>query len=202
MLLRPTFLALAVALLPTAGLAQPSEEDRIRQIAERLDQVLGALEERNAAHSDFVAQLQQGLVNIEQADERVQELIDQLTQATDNMQDGSEIDTAIDDYKGVLTGLIAEAEASNNDAIKAAIPELREDLATLEAQDGTRAGTVIEARNLIRALEQDREAIAFFIRANQAQRAAALISANIDEFVQIVADGKELAASLMGTINP
>jgi DNA repair exonuclease SbcCD ATPase subunit len=182
--------------------SQSPEEARVQEIAAEIDSLMKTLAARTEEYPAFIAELQDGLVTIEQADERVDQLIAELKSATDGMEDGTALDNAIDDYKTATSDLIAEATASNNTAIKSAIPALEETLAGLEEDDASRAATVIKARNLIRTLETDKEAISFFIRANQVQRAAALISANIDEFEEIVANGQELATKLMGSINP
>jgi hypothetical protein len=118
------------------------------------------------------------------------------------MEDGSDFDNAIDAYIDSTTALISEAEASANQAIRATAPALREILGGLESDDERRAATVIEARNLVRVLEQNREALAFFIRANQVAQAAALIHEHVEEFQKIVEDGKVLASDLLQPANP
>ena len=51
---------------------------------------------------EFLDQLEQGLVDIEQADAKVAELIDNLRLATEQMEDGSDFDTAIDNYQAQI----------------------------------------------------------------------------------------------------
>ena len=179
-----------------------SERDRVSTMAERIATVMQGLEDRAETYPQFITDLQDGVATIEQADEQVAELISQLQIATDQMDDNSEFDTAIDDYKAATVALIAEAEASPLEVVKSAIPDLEVSLSELEALDQRRAETVVEARNLIRVLEQNREAIAFFIKANQVQRATDVIQSNLDEFEQIVDDGKNLASDLMDAANP
>ena len=98
--------------------------------------------------------------------------------------------------------MIAEADASNNQIIKDEIPNLEATLEGLDADDEQRARTVIEARNLIRTLEENREAIAFFIKADRVQRAADLIRANVVDFSEIIDGGKLLASSLLDEASP
>ncbi|MEL6958746.1 MAG: hypothetical protein AAGL89_07335 [Pseudomonadota bacterium] len=203
-MIKPFFLAAVFSAMSLPALAQaPSaEEARVNEIAAQLELVMTGLEERAEGYPAFIEELQAGLVTIERADEEVGELIAQLTAATDQMDDQSDFDAAIDEYRDATVALIAEAEGSNNEAIKAAIPDLEASLEELNASDDQRAETVIEARNLIRSLEQNREAIAFFIRAGQVQRATALIQQNVDEFAEIVENGKALAGSLTPAANP
>jgi ABC-type transporter Mla subunit MlaD len=207
--MKPIFIYAAVVAIGVSVIGQGvvaqtegDEQDRVAAMAEQLQTVMDGLGERAESYPVFIQELQDGLVTIEQADEEVAALIEQLTLATDQMDDQSDFDGAIDEYKTATVDLIAFAEASNNSDIIASIPDLQEQLAGLEASDDQRAETVIEARNLIRTLEQNREALAFFIRANQVQRASALIQVNVDEFAQIVSDGKELAGGLMSAANP
>lgn len=178
------------------------EEARVNSMAEQLQILMSGLEERAEGYPAFIEDLKNGLVTIEQADEQVGALIAQLTEATNQMDDQSEADAAIDAYKAATVELIAEAEASGNDAIKSYIPDLENTLGRLETSDQTRAQRVIEARNLIRTLEQNSEAIAFFIRAGEVERAAGLIEQNIAEFSDLVENGKEFASGLMPAANP
>lgn len=193
---------LMFAASPLHAQVAQTEKERVTVMAERLATVMNGLEQRAESYPTFINDLKKGLVTIEQADERVASLIDQLRQATDQMDDKSELDQAIDDYSSATVDLIAEASASNNTVIKEAIPGLETSLAELRAADDKRAETVIAARNLIRSLEQNREAIAFFIKADQVQRASELIVANVADFSRIVEDGKALADGLIAPANP
>ncbi len=187
---------------PATTQVTESEKDRIRAMAEEISSVMAALETRSTGYPKFIADLQAGLVTIEQADEQVQQLISELTAVTDKMEDGGDLDTSIDAYRTATSALIAEAEASNKDQIKSLIPGLQKTLTELGTSDESRASTVIEARNLIRSLEQNREEIAFFIKADQVQRASDLIAANLTEFSGIIEKGKALAAGLISGANP
>lgn len=189
-----------------AGLATaqptPSEKARVAEMASSIAELMSSLEQRAQDYPVFLDQLEQGLVDIEQADATVAELIDQLQMATQEMEDGSDFDTAIDDYKQQTTALIAEAEASNNKIIKAEVPNLQAVLEGLQEDDEARARTVIEARNLIRTLEENREAIAFFIKADSVQQAAELIRANVVDFSEIIDSGKDVASRLLDETSP
>jgi hypothetical protein len=200
----PVILAAGVLFYGLSAVAQvvDSEQERVRMMAEQIATVMNSLEDRAAGYPKFIEDLQAGLVTIEQADEEVAKLIQQLTDATDKMEDGGEFDASIDAYKDATTALLAQAEASNNDAIKASIPDLEGTLDNLGKSDEARTQTVIEARNLVRSLEQNREAIAFFIKANQVQRASQLISDNVVEFNTIIESGKTLASGLTEAANP
>lgn len=180
----------------------PSEKARVAEMANSIAELMSSLEQRAQDYPVFLDQLEQGLVDIEQADATVAELIDQLQMATQEMEDGSDFDTAIDDYKQQTTALIAEAEASNNKIIKAEVPNLQAVLDGLQEDDEARARTVIEARNLIRTLEENREAIAFFIKADSVQQAAELIRANVVDFSEIIDSGKDVASRLLDETSP
>lgn len=194
----------AIGLWSGLALAQPtpSEKERVAEMAGAISELMTSLEQRAADYPAFLDQLEQGLVDIEQADATVAELIDNLRNATAQMEDGSDFDMAIDDYKAQTTELIAEAEASNNAIIKGEVANLQEVLDGLEEDDQARARTVIEARNLIRTLEENREAIAFFIKADSVQRAAELIRANVVDFSEIIDSGKTVASRLLDETSP
>lgn len=195
---------LMLAFWATLAAAQPtpSEKERVAEMAGAITELMASLEQRAADYPEFLDQLEQGLVDIEQADAKVAELIDNLRLATEQMEDGSDFDTAIDNYQAQTTALIAEAEASNNRIIKAEIPNLTAVLDGLKADDQARARTVIEARNLIRTLEENREAIAFFIKADSVQRAAELIRGNVVDFSEIIDAGKTVASRLLDETSP
>ena len=178
--------------------AQPTNEEkaRVRAISEQIEVLLSDLESQASEYPEVMVELRQGLINIETADETVQKLIDQLTEITDNMEEGSEFEGAIASYVEFTASLIAEAEGSNSDAQKALIPDLKETLEGLKENDRTRRQTVVDARNVIRQLEKNREDIAFFIKAGEVQQAAELIDAQVGEFARIVEQGKSLANDL------
>ena len=174
-----------------------SAQVEVEQMAGQLKALMEQLSTRTEEFPPFIAELEQGLVNIEQAQERVAGLIANLEEAIKQMEDDSAFDQAIDAYKVQTLALIAEAEASNNDAIKLAIAGLQETLDGLEADDRKRSATVVEARNLLRTLEQNDEALVFFMKADQVQLAAQSIRANLDEFASILENGKVLAESIL-----
>lgn len=174
--------------------------DEIAAAVATIETLVTQLQTRTEGYPAFIAELQEGLVTIEQADERVAELIASLRQATTQLEDDSEVDRAIDDYLAETEALIAEADGSDIQMIRDRIPALRDTAAALHASDQARAEMVIEARNLIRTLEQDQEALAFLVRANQVQQAAALIAANLSEFNEILDAGTSLSTLLLGTV--
>ena len=199
-------LLLTVSAVVWAGFAvaqtvELTPQERVAEAATQIEILIGTLRERSAAYPEFITDLQEGLLTIEQADERVQELIALLTEATDRMQDTSDIATAIDDYSDATQQLISEAEASTNETIRATVPALTATLENLQNTDRDRAEMVIEARNLIRELEADQEALAFLIRANQVQQAADLIADNVAEFAGLLDTGQALTETLLGTVD-
>ena len=191
-----------MTMLASHSLAQVegAPEDEIAAAAATIETLVVQLQTRREGYSEFIEELQEGLVTFEQADERVAELIASLRDATAQLEDESEVDRAIDNYLTTTEALIAEADGSDIQIIRDTIPTLRDTAADLRASDQSRAAMVIEARNLIRTLERDQAAIAFLIRANQLQQAAALISANLSEFGEILTAGTSLSTSLLGTV--
>lgn len=193
-------------LLISAGIAgaqvPQSERDRAAEMAQQISTLMVDLEARAQEFPGVLEQLRQGQIEIDMADQTVADLIAQLTEVTNAMEDDTEFDNSIDAYKDSTVALIAEAEASPNAAIKATIPALRATLASLEADDASRQQTVIDARNVIADLKENREAIAFFIRAGQVQMAAELIAANVADFSGIVERGRAIADGLIQAANP
>ena len=189
----------SLALSSAAGSvwAQSADRDQVKEMAVEIKDLMEKLRTRTEALPPLLEKLEQGLENINKAQEHVAGLIANLEEATTHMEDESAFDLAIDNYKGETLDLIAEAKASNNDVIKRAIPGLQKTLAGLEKDDQDRSTTVAEARNLIRTLEKNDEALVFFIKANQVQLAAESIRENIGKFSEIVKNGSALAESLL-----
>lgn len=188
-------------LIASQSFAQEANtKDGVAAAAASIEALVAKLQDRSESYPEFIAELENGLVTIEQADETVEELITSLREATTQLEDNSEVDRAIDDYLEETANLIAEAEGSRSEVVRNTIPSLRETEAQLKDSDLTRAQMVIEARNLIRTLEQEREDLSFLIRANQVQQASALISANLSEFDDLLEAGSNLSTSLIGTV--
>ncbi len=204
-LLPSAFLTTLLMTLPVVAQENATDANRRAEAVERAEQIdalMTDLEARAASFPEVLDALRQGRANIEQADETVAQLIDRLTEVTDAMEDDSEFDNAIDGYREETQSLIDQAEGSDNDAIRGVIPTLRDTLRSLDSDDRSRAETVIEARNVIAALEENREAIAFFIRAGEVTRAAELISTNVVEFGDIVQRGRDVATGIIDAATP
>lgn len=201
---RALFFASCILAAPMGQAQSTSAEERdaARLMAEEISVLMTDLEARAEGFPAVLEALAEGKANIEQADETVDELISQLNRVTDEMDDNSEFDQAIDDFKTSTTELISEAEASTNEAIRGLIPDLQETLTGLESDDEQRSKTVVDARNLIRTLEENKETISFFIRAGEVQKAAEMISANVGDFANIVERGKAVADGLLEAANP
>lgn len=198
--------ALAVATLyfvPGTTFAQDGHSSRENavMIAKEVESLMTDLEARAADFPEVLAALADGQARIEDAEATVASLIERLTEVTDTMQDGSEFDNAIDDYKAATVDLIARGEASENDAIRSMVPSLRTTLEQLEKDDQNRNQTVVEARNVIQQLRDNQEAIAFFIEAGEVQRGAALIAENVAQFDNIVDRARGVANSLIEAAN-
>lgn len=198
-------LALAAVIFSAAfafAQSETPEQQKVRVISEEIAALMTDLEQRAASYPETIQQLEQGQIKIEQANETVQGLIGRLNEITGNMEDGKEFDQAIKAYIKNTTDLIAEAQGSNNDAMKSAIPNLQKTLDNLKQDDAERAQTVVEARNLIRELERNKETLAFFVKVGEVQKAAELIRTTVGEFKDIVVRGKQLASRLAQPTNP
>ena len=113
------------------------------------------------------------------------------------IEDVSALNQAIDAYKVQTLALIAEAEASNNNAIKLDIAGLQETLDGLEAVDRKRSAMVVKALNLLRTLVENDVKLMSFMMLEHLELAMQLISADLEEFYSILEDGTVLAESLL-----
>ncbi len=199
-------LALA-AFLGAPGLSHAQEappnaaRDTAVLVASEVEGLMIDLEARAQEFPAVLEELAAGRARVEDAENAVASLIERLEEVTDTMEDGSDFDNAIDEYKDATVGLIAEAEASSNDIIREMVPSLKATLDQLEQDDQERNQTVVEARNVIAQLRESQAAIVFFIRAGEVQRGAALIQENVAEFDSIVSRARGVANSLIETAN-
>lgn len=177
--------------------SQPEAQQNAVAIANQIKTLMEDMEVRAQGFPELLTALAEGRATIEQADQTVADLIEQLTEITTQMEDGTEFDVAIDGYVEATQGLIAEAEASNNDAMKGLIPSLKVTKESLETDDARRAALVVRSRNVIRELEKNREAIAFFIKAGAVTQAAELIRGSVNDFEGIVERGQAVAQGLI-----
>jgi ABC-type transporter Mla subunit MlaD len=179
-----------------------AEKEQVARLAGEVEQLMTDMQTRSEGFPDVLARLQAGEATIAEADETVAQLISQLTEITNSMDDDTEFAGSIDAFVASTVDLIAEAEASNNEAMKGLIPTLETTKEQLEADDARRNEAVVMARNVIRDLERNREAIAFFIKAGAVIEAANLISSSIDDFEVIVERGHAVASGLIEAANP
>lgn len=190
---------IALMMSTTAPFAQGQSEAQQNAVnlANQIKSLMEDMDARAQGMPTVLAALAEGRATIEEADQTVADLISQLTEITSQMEDGTEFDNAIDGYIEATQGLISEAEASNNDAIKGLIPGLEITKESLETDDARRAALVVRSRNVIRELEKNREAIAFFIKAGAVTQAADLIRGSVDDFEGIVERGQAIAQGLI-----
>jgi len=181
---------------------EPTRQEKAREVAQRVDLLMQTMQTQAEGYPDTLERLRLGQETIQKADETVSEMIDRLKTMADEMEDESEFAVSIDAFENEAQQLIAEAEASNNAKIKELLPTLTEDRDSLRDSDQRRSRTVVEARNLIRDLEDNRSTIAFYIKANALSEAADLIAASVTDFEGIVAEGRQLADELIEASNP
>lgn len=193
------FLAIWVG-LSGASHAQEDAADRALAAAQQLDEFMGTLETYAEGFPDLVESLEANLITAEEADARIDDMIVQLEEVTENMDAGKAVDTAIDDYRDVLSELIAEGKSSDIEQIRNAVPRLEDALDVLDQSDEDRANAVAEARNLIAALSENREVLSYMIRARMAIAGAEIIATRVDEFDAIIARGKQVARGLQEAV--
>jgi ABC-type transporter Mla subunit MlaD len=179
-----------------------AEKEQVARLAGEVEQLMTDMQTRSEGFPDVLARLQAGEATIAEADETVAQLISQLTEITNSMDDDTEFAGSIDAFVASTVDLIAEAEASNNEAMKGLIPTLETTKEQLEADDARRNEAVVMARNVIRDLERNREEIAFFIKAGAVIEAAKLISSSIDDFEVIVERVHAVASGLIEAAHP
>ena len=137
------------------------------------------------------------------ADPQVAELIQKFTEMTDLLEDGGEVDVEMKKFMDEAIDTLAEVQASTNETLKAALlPVAEASVARLKKGDERRAELVIEARNLIKSLEQSRKDIVLAIKVDAIDIAAKLMEENLNQVQELLDKGKALANDVGGVANP
>lgn len=198
--------ALAIILLLgsltlTPVMAQSANSsDKLRVIAEKIEVLMKEMAKKAADDEKLAKELAERKANIKQADQNISNMIARLSELTKNMDDKSSFRIAIKDFEKETLDLIAQAESSNDDAMKSGIPQLRQTLNKLKAADDLRSTKVQEARAVIRNLEDNKTRIVFFYKAGQLQKAADQLLANAKAYASIVDGARSLADSVISNI--
>jgi chromosome segregation ATPase len=183
-------------------MAQQAETEAVLEAADRFETLVGALDEYNDRFPELIEQIRANQITEEEADEQIDQAIEELKTAQDEMKGGGEIDMAIDDYREILDELIAEGNASDVEAIRDVVPALVERFEAINDADEERAEAVSDAKNLIAALEKNRETLSYLMRAQAAMQGADLLVERVDEFVGVVDRGKSSIKLLREAANP
>jgi chromosome segregation ATPase len=183
-------------------MAQQAETEAVLEAADRFETLVGALDEYNDRFPELIEQIRANQITEEEADEQIDQAIEELKTAQDEMKGGGEIDMAIDDYREILDELIAEGNASDVEAIRDVVPALEERFEAINDADEERAEAVSDAKNLIAALEKNRETLSYLMRAQAAMQGADLLVERVDEFVGVVDRGKSSIKLLREAANP
>ncbi|KAA5598227.1 hypothetical protein [Blastochloris sulfoviridis] len=179
-----------------------SGDSKIAEISKQVDELLAAMEAQSKQFPAVLAAIKAKRENIEKADETVTAMIERLKQVTESMDDKSTFRAEMASIEQAISSLIDEARASNDDVIKATLPNLERKLGELRAAEALRGSTIIEARNVIRELEDNKTRLKFLIRAGEVVRAIDMIVANVGEFAKIVEKGKMVTRGLLDASSP
>ncbi len=193
-------LLVAFAVTTAATAQEKNTQDKLRDVATKIDALMAEMAKKAEDDKELAKAIAQRKVNIQQAEQRVTDLIARLTELTKNMDDGSELASGLKEFEKQSVDLIAYAEASNDDKIKTRVPNLRETLGKLKSTEGLRSSKVQEARALIRTFEDDKTRIVFFYKADQLQAAADQLSASVNSYAAIVDGAKAVAGAVLSDI--
>lgn len=198
--LRGVFFASVVALGSAVSGPEPATaqeldvDERIQEVSREIGQFIADLAERNAALPETVAAIRESHERVEMADEATAAMISDLTGMTDRFDTDSEFRAVIVTFDGTMLDLIAELEVSDDEVLRVAIPGLQDRYERLRQVDRRRAEAVIEARAIIRDLEENQARIALLLRIGEIDRALDAMEATVADFRDLLTRANELAA--------
>lgn len=186
---------LATLVGPSNAAAQGLDDARIAEVSQQVQQFMVDLQERNASLPDTVTALRESRERVEQADETVTQMIADLTEMTDRMDVESDFRQEIVNFDGTLLDLIAQLEVSGDEVLEAAVPGMRARYDRLRGIDQRRANAVIEARTIIRDLEENRDRIKLLLQIGEIDRALEAMDSTVSGFEDVIAQANELASA-------
>lgn len=185
---------LAVACAPLSALAQGLDDGRIQEVSRQVQQFMVDLQERNASLPDTVAAIRESRERVEEADQTVTVMIADLTEMTERMDVNSDFRQEIVNFDGTLIDLIAELEVSGDEVLIGAVPDMKQRYDRLREIDKRRASAVIEARAIIRDLEESRDRIKLLIQIGEIDRALEAMDRTVGGFEDVLAQANDIVS--------
>ncbi len=198
---------LSVSMLFSVNALRAEGTDALNSNQQAMQQKITALltitADQIGENRSFLEDLKKQQDIISGADPQVAELIQKFTEMTDLLEDGGEVDVEMKKFMDEAIDTLAEVQASTNETLKAALlPVAEASVARLKKGDERRAELVIEARNLIKSLEQSRKDIVLAIKVDAIDIAAKLMEENLNQVQELLDKGKALANDVGGVANP
>nr|VFJ90493.1 MAG: hypothetical protein BECKH772A_GA0070896_100227 [Candidatus Kentron sp. H]VFJ91678.1 MAG: hypothetical protein BECKH772B_GA0070898_100207 [Candidatus Kentron sp. H]VFJ98285.1 MAG: hypothetical protein BECKH772C_GA0070978_100207 [Candidatus Kentron sp. H] len=199
--------AVLIGLVSTSSLAQQSarpdamSSEHLNVLNEKIGQLLDQMNERAKTYPQMIEELHQRSDAIEKTGEEVQKMLDDLKRMTDQMDVNSDYHAELNAFEKHTSNLIASVKAKGDPVFEKIAARLKNDLNELQSIDRRRAAAVIQARNIMRALEDHQENLVLIRQIGHIEAAIEIFKNSLGEFENIVSIAQEIQEKVVGAIS-
>ncbi len=193
-------LILIVLVATNAETQQPST-DRLKDLNTKIGVLLTQMDERAKNYPQIIDELRQRRAGIEKAGEEVQKMLNDLKQMTDQMDVNSDYHSELNAFENHTSDMIATVEARDDPKLETIVKSLDEALKKLQSIDRRRAAAVIQAHNIIRALEDQQEILVLIRQVGHIEAAVEIFESSLGEYENIVSTAQGIQADMTAAIS-
>ena len=175
--------------------------ERLNQLNEKINTLLTKINERSQSYPEIINRLKQHVDNIEMAGEQVNKLLKDLREITNNMDVNSDYHKEIKRLAGAINTIIAKLKVKDDKNMTSYLNKMKSRLEKLKDLDRRRKQTVIQARNVIRSLEDKQETLELIIQIGDIDAAIAILEDSQENFEDIVQIAQEVNAGITSAIS-
>lgn len=184
---------LTVFSMQSVAQPKPYSEDHLRQLNQEIERLTTTMTERAASYPDVIAGIREARETIEKADVELDKLIADLRAMTDKMDMSSEYHAQLSSLDDQILALITEAKRQKDENLKDLIKRLEAQRELTQDIEKRRAESVIEAKSVVRDLEDNKERLKLIIKIGHIESAVRILEESVKNFEDIVTTSRRIA---------
>lgn len=196
-----TMAAFLIGLVAMNAKAQEYSSEHLVKLNKEIGDLLIQMNERAEAYPQTMIDVKEHSKGIEKAGEEVQKMLDDLRLLTNKMDVNSEYHEELNSFERQTSNLIAKVKAKSDPSLQKPIEILENQLGALQSIDRRRATAVIQARNVIRSLEDYQENLVLIMQIGHIDAAIEIFESSLGEFEGIVNTAQEIQAEATRAIS-
>ena len=185
------------------SVAQPKSysEDNLRKLNEEIEKLTKTMAEKAASYPDVIKDIKEARKKIESAEEEVDKLIADLRAMTDKMDMNSEYHAQLSSLDDQILALITEAKRQKDENLKDSIERLEDQRKFTQDIEKRRAESVIEAKSVVRDLEDNKERLKLIIKIGHIESAVRILEESVENFEDIVKTSRRIANDVTAVVS-